>query len=103
VARVGPYLQQAMHDRLGQHHAVGEIRGRGLMIGIELVKDRATKESFPMQNRTGRQVLKAAAARGLITRALGDTLVFAPPLVINNNEIDELVDTFARSVEDVLA
>ena len=102
VARVGPYLHNAMRERLGQHHAVGEIRGRGLMIGIELVKDRATKEAFPMQDRTGRKVLKAAAQRGLITRALGDTLVFAPPLVINEVEIDELVDKFAAAVGDVL-
>lgn len=102
AAKVGPYLQQAMHDRLGQHHAVGEIRGKGLMIGVELVKDRETKESFPMQDRTGRQVLKAAAARGLITRSLGDTMVFAPPLVINEGEIDELVDKFALAVDDVL-
>jgi L-2,4-diaminobutyrate transaminase len=102
VADVGPYLQQAMRERLGQHHAVGEVRGHGLMIGIELVKDRATKEALPMQDRTGRKVLKAAAERGLITRALGDTLVFAPPLVIERAEVDELVDTFALAVADVL-
>jgi len=102
VADVGPYLQQAMRERLGQHHAVGEVRGHGLMIGIELVKDRATKEALPMQDRTGRKVLKAAAERGLITRALGDTLVFAPPLVIERAEVDELVDIFALAVADVL-
>ena len=63
---------------------------------------RGAKETFPMANRTGRQVLKAAAARGLITRALGDTLVFAPPLVINRAEVDELVDKFALAVQDVV-
>lgn len=102
VAKVGPYLQRTMRERLGQHPFVGEIRGHGLMIGIELVKDRATKEALPPENRTGRQVLKAAAARGLITRALGDTLVFAPPLVITEAEIDELVENFALAVADVL-
>ena len=102
VADVGPYMQKALKDRLGQHAQVGDIRGKGLMLGIELVQDRGTKESFPMANRTGRQVLKAAASRGLITRALGDTLVFAPPLVINRAEVDELVDKFALAVEDVL-
>ena len=102
VADVGPYMQNALKDRLGQHAHVGDIRGKGLMLGIELVQDRGTKETFPMANRTGRQVLKAAASRGLITRALGDTLVFAPPLVINRAEVDELVDKFALAVEDVL-
>ena len=102
VADVGPYLLNAMRDRLGQHPHVGDIRGKGLMIGIELAKDRTTKESFPPANRTGREILKAAAQRGLITRALGDTLVFAPPLIITRGEADELVDKFALSVGDVL-
>lgn len=102
VADVGPYMMQALRDRLGQHAHVGDIRGKGLMLGIELMKDRETKESFPMGNRTGRQVLKASAERGLITRALGDTLVFAPPLIINRAEADEIVDKFALAIDDVL-
>jgi L-2,4-diaminobutyrate transaminase len=102
VAKVGPYMLGALRERLGQHPHVGDIRGKGLMIGIELAKDRATKEQFPPANRTGRQILKAAAQRGLITRALGDTLVFAPPLIINEAEIDELVDKFVLAVDDVL-
>ncbi|MWV26843.1 aminotransferase [Aurantiacibacter rhizosphaerae] len=102
VADVGPYMKQALHDRLGQHAHVGDIRGKGLMLGIELVKDRGTKEAFPMQDRTGRKVFKAAAERGLITRMLGDTLVFAPPLVMTRADADELVDKFALAVEDVV-
>ena len=102
VADVGPYMMQQLRDRLGQHAHVGDIRGKGLMLGIELVKDRETKESLPAANRTGRQVLKAAAERGLITRALGDTLVFAPPLVITRADADEIVDKFALAVNDVL-
>ena len=53
VADVGPYMLQALRDRLGQHPHVGDIRGKGLMLGIELMKDRETKEIFPMANRTG--------------------------------------------------
>lgn len=102
VADVGPYALQALRDRIGQHTNVGDIRGRGLMLGIELVKDRGTKEALPMADRTGRQVLKAAAKRGLITRALGDTLVFAPPLILTRGEADELVDKFALALGDVL-
>ena len=102
VQQQSDYLFAQMRATIGDHRAVGDIRGKGLMVGIELVKDRATKEILPMADRTGRQVLKAAAARGLITRALGDTLVFAPPLVINRAEVDELVDKFAAAVNDVL-
>ncbi len=103
AADVGPYLHRRVHEALGDHPMVGEIRGRGLMIGIELVRDRATKEAFPMAQRTGRQVLKAAADRGLITRALGDTLVFAPPLVIDRESVDTLVTTFKAAVDAVRA
>lgn len=102
VATVGPYLHEQMQTQLGQHQHVGDIRGRGLMIGIELVKDRGTKEAFPMADRTGRKVLKAAAERGLVTRALGDIMVFAPPLVISKSEADELVDKFSAAVKDVV-
>lgn len=102
VADVGPHLMNGLRDRLGQHAHVGDIRGQGLMVGIELVKDRASKEALPPANRTGREVLKAAAKRGLITRALGDTLVFAPPLILNRAEAEELVDKFALAVSDVL-
>ncbi|HEX8937461.1 MAG TPA: aminotransferase class III-fold pyridoxal phosphate-dependent enzyme, partial [Sphingomicrobium sp.] len=102
VAGVAPYLHEQMHAQLGQHAHVGDIRGQGLMIGIELVKDRGTKEGFPMADRTGRKVVKAAAARGLITRALGDIMVFAPPLVIERGELDELVDKFVAAVNDVV-
>lgn len=102
VADVGPHLLRGLRDRLGQHPHVGDIRGQGLMVGIELQKDRGAREAFPPANRTGRQILKAAAKRGLVTRALGDTLVFAPPLVINRAEVDELVDKFALAVGDVL-
>lgn len=102
VADVGPYMMQGLRDRLGQHPHVGDIRGQGLMLGIELMQDRETKQILPPENRTGRQVLKAAAQRGLITRALGDTLVFAPPLVLTHAEADEIVDKFALAVDDVL-
>ncbi|MBU0774273.1 MAG: aminotransferase class III-fold pyridoxal phosphate-dependent enzyme [Alphaproteobacteria bacterium] len=102
VADVGPYMMQGLRDRLGQHPHVGDIRGQGLMLGIELMQDRETKQILPPENRTGRQVLKAAAQRGVITRALGDTLVFAPPLVLTRAEADEIVDKFALAVDDVL-
>ncbi|QUD90295.1 aminotransferase [Phenylobacterium montanum] len=101
VAELAPYLHESLKRALGDHAHVGEIRGRGFMVGIELVADRATKAPFKPELRTGRQVLKAAAERGLITRALGDTLVFAPPLVFTRKDIDELVSKFSAAIEAV--
>jgi L-2,4-diaminobutyrate transaminase len=80
---------------------VGDIRGVGFMLGIELVQDRATKAAFPREALVGRRLLKNLFSRGLISRALGDTLVFAPPLVIERSEIDELVSKFKAGVETI--
>ncbi len=101
AAKQGAYLQRAMREAVGNHPLVGNIRGAGLMIGIELVKDKATKEAFSAANRTGRRVLQAAAKEGLITRALGDILVFAPPLVITQNDVSTLISIFKRSLDKV--
>ena len=80
VAELGPYLQREMRRAVGDHPLVGEIRGHGFMLGIELVKDRASKQAFPKEALVGRRLLKNLFGRGLISRALLDTLVFAPPL-----------------------
>ena len=101
AAECGARLQASMRAALGDHPLVGDVRGQGMMIGIELVQDRPSKAPFPPANRTGRRVLKEAAANGLITRALGDTLVFAPPLVVTREDVDELVAIFKASLDKV--
>jgi len=103
AAERGDYLLARMRDAIGDHPLVGEIRGRRLMLGVELVRDRATKEAFPMTDRVGRRLLGKLFDRGLVSRALGDTLVFAPPLVISKAEIDELVDIFSDALNATAA
>jgi len=101
VAELGPYLHKQMRAAVGDHPLVGEIRGMGFMLGIELVKDRATRTPFPKERLVGRRLLKNLFGRGLISRSLGDTLVFAPPLVIQKSEIEELVSLFAAGLEAI--
>jgi L-2,4-diaminobutyrate transaminase len=101
VAELAPYLHGQMRAAVGDHPLVGEIRGAGFMLGIELVQDRATKKAFPKEALVGRRLLKNLFSRGLISRALGDTLVFAPPLVIQKAEIDELVSKFKAGLEQI--
>jgi len=103
VAQLSPHLHQALRQAVGDHPLVGEIRGYGFMVGVELVADRAAKTPFAPELRMGRRVFKAAAERGLITRALGDTLVFAPPLVFTRADIDELAAIFRASLDAVAA
>jgi L-2,4-diaminobutyrate transaminase len=103
VAELGPYLQKEIRKAVGDHRLVGDVRGVGFMLGIELVQDRKTKAAFPRESLVGRRVLKNLFGRGLISRALGDTLVFAPPLVIERGEIDELVSKFKAGLDAVAA
>jgi len=71
---------------------VGDLRQAGLMIGIELVRDRETKELFPAEEMIGRKAALAARARGVIIRPLGDVVVLMPPLCIGAEELAELLD-----------
>jgi adenosylmethionine-8-amino-7-oxononanoate aminotransferase len=81
---------------------VGEVRGKGLLIGVEFVKDPATKEKFPADVKFGLQVGQKALEKGLILRFDPDWIAFAPPLVISEAELDQMMDIFSESVREVL-
>jgi len=78
------------------------VRGMGFMVGIEFVANRATKEPFPLEKLVGRKMMKNLLNRGVISRALGNTLVFAPPLVFDRGNIDELVAAFSSALQDIV-
>jgi len=90
-------------EQFAAHPNVGEIRRRGMMVGIELVADRANKESFPWQERHGAQVCNRAVEKGLFIRPLGDVIVLMPPLSMSLEEIDRLTTIVAESVTEVFA
>jgi adenosylmethionine-8-amino-7-oxononanoate aminotransferase len=78
-------------EELGRLPFVGDVRQRGLMVGIELVRDRETREPFDSADRIGHLVCMAVRKRGVILRPLGDTVVLMPPLSVTPEEIDLLV------------
>lgn len=80
---------------------VGQVRQMGLMVGIELVADKTTKEPYKPGLRIGHQVILAARKRGVILRPLGDTLILMPPLSITLEEIDTLTSVAAESIDEV--
>jgi adenosylmethionine-8-amino-7-oxononanoate aminotransferase len=90
-------------DRLIKHPCVGEIRGRGLMWGIELVQDKASRRPFPPSERRGWSVCLAARRHGVLLRPLGDVLVVLPPLAISLDEIDRLMAAIERGIEEVMS
>jgi adenosylmethionine-8-amino-7-oxononanoate aminotransferase len=98
---------RAMGERLAEGLAsvaelrhVGEVRQRGLMIGIELVKDRKTKAEFPYAERVGHKVALAARGHELMLRPLGNVVVLMPPLSIKPSEVDFLVDGVRESIRE---
>jgi adenosylmethionine-8-amino-7-oxononanoate aminotransferase len=100
AADVGAYLIEQMRERLGGYETVGDIRGVGLMIGIELVTDKATKRGFRMPHSACAMVEAEAWERGLYCRAMGVEVVgVAPPLTIDRACADQIVDILAASIE----
>ncbi len=95
-------LRQALATQVSAHPNVGDIRQRGLMVGIELVADRATAESFPPEATTGARVCTAARASGVLLRPLGDVIVLMPPLSITHGEVDALVAAVSAGLAAVL-
>lgn len=102
--RVGAYLQKRLRESLSSLEFVGEVRGVGLLAAVEFVADREQKRRFAPELKVGARVSKAARDRGLIARAMphGDILGFAPPLVISEAEVDEVVAIAAEAAQQVL-
>ncbi len=94
----GPYLSERW-AALADHPLVGETRSRGLVGALELVRDKATRERFAPLGRVGTVCRDLCVENGLVMRAVGDTMIISPPLVIDKSQIDELVDLARRSLD----
>jgi 4-aminobutyrate--pyruvate transaminase len=102
VRRVAPRFQEGL-SRFRHHPLVGEVRGVGLVAAVELVQDKASREPFPPELGIGAALAACAQERGLLLRAMGDAAAFAPPLIITEAEIDELLERFGQALDDILA
>lgn len=110
VRQRGDHARAALQARFGQHAHIGDIRGRGLFLGVELVADRASKQSFdPALGLAGR-LKKAAFAQGLVCYPMpgtrdgrnGDHVLLAPPFIASEAELDLMVDRLGRAVDGVI-
>ena len=104
----GAYLLKKL-EKLLKHPIVGDVRGRGLFAGIELVKNRKTKQPFSAEEQVAARVGAEALKRGLITYpgtgsvdgVSGDHILLAPPLIITKPQIDEMLSIFDESIGEV--
>lgn len=95
---VGPYLQRRWHE-LADHPLVGETRIVGLIGALELVKNKAPRQSFADPGEVGVVCRDLCIANGLVMRAVRDTMIIAPPLVISHDQIDELIDKARKALD----
>jgi len=104
AGRVGAYLNAKMHEALGDHRHVGEIRGEGMLCALEFAEDKAGRTPFDPTRKVGPAVASALLAQGVIGRAMpqGDILGFAPPLCLTTQEADTIVAATASAVKSVL-
>lgn len=111
VVRQGDRLHARLVEQLGQHPNVGDIRGRGLFRGIELVADRASKTPFAPELKLHARFKKQAMAEGLMCYPMGGTLdgqrgdhlLLAPPFIIDDGHVEEIVEKLSRTLDAVLS
>lgn len=108
-AEMGDKLQSSLIDAFGQHPHIGDIRGRGLFRGIEIVENRETKKPFLPELGTHKKIKKAAFEAGLICYPMGGTVdgvngdhvLLAPPFILEDSHIDEIVDKLSIAFGNV--
>jgi len=99
---LGPYFLNKLKT-LEVHPLVGEVRASGLFAGIELAKDKETREQYPLEAGICEHVSQAALIRGLIVRACGNVIVLCPPFIVNHAEIDFTVDVLGQALDEIYA
>jgi adenosylmethionine-8-amino-7-oxononanoate aminotransferase len=106
-AAKGERLLGLLRERLVSHPSVGEVRGRGLFAGVELVADRESREAFPRTERIAERVVREARDRGVLVYAgtgmadgtNGDAILLGPPFVVTEPEIDVIVDGLGAAID----
>ena len=103
AARVGAHFQARMAAFEPQFGIVGDVRGRGLMVGIEMVSDKASRTPMPRSSDIPARIAREAYQRGAMVRISGPNMILSPPLVITREEIDHLADVLEASFAAVQA
>ena len=108
AAKTGRLLKARLEEAVGTHPNVAEVRGLGLMLGVELVKDRTTMERFPASARMAAKVVGEGIRRGVCYYACGsgpvqDAILLGPPFTIDATDIDLIVNTLGPSIDAAVA
>ena len=99
AARMGAIFQARLAE-LADHPLVGEVRGAGLIAGIEMVADKETRRPFAAAGKAGARAFAAGHEHGLIVRAIGDVVALCPPLIITEEQVHETVNRLHKALDD---
>ncbi len=99
AARVGESFQSRLHA-LAEHPLVGDTRGVGLIGAVELVADKATRQPFETARGVGAHAMRCCEENGLIVRALGDSVALCPPLIITEDQVDEVFTKLNKALDE---
>ena len=94
---MGKHLMAGLQSLADLDH-VGDIRGVGLMAAVEVVRDRGARTFYAPSDKTGAKIVKEMHHRGVYTRCRGDSINFAPPLVVTTDQIDRMVDVARQAI-----
>lgn len=100
AAAVGAFLQSDA-QRLRSLPHVGDVRGKGLMLAVDLVADKAAKTPFPVSAKAGDRVFRKCIENGVIVRPVGDRIVLSPPIIISNEQCSAIVDAIEDAIKSV--
>jgi len=101
AASKGEYLLNKLHSELDGHPHVGNVRGKGMMCGVELVEDKATRAWYPAEWGVGAKMTKALIDHGVFTRMRSEVVCLAPPLTTDEATLDQLVEAVRNAIVDV--
>ena len=99
VVKITPKFQERV-NKLGTFEFVGEARGIGLIAALEIVKNKDTKENFDPYGKAGKQIAEICQKNGLIVRAIGDVIAICPPLIITEEQVNEMFDILEASLAE---
>jgi putrescine aminotransferase len=97
---VGPYLHRRLHETFADHPIVGEVRGVGLLAAIELTPNKRARSFFANAGTVGTLCRNYCFNSGLIARAIRDTMVLAPPFVVSEDEIEEIITKLKAAIDN---
>ena len=110
VRKVGAYFMDQLCELAERNPYIGDVRGKGMMIGLEFVKDKETKEPFPPEMRLGEKLYKKGIENGLILMECmgidhgkqGDALLFGPCFEFTEEHVDEAIQLLEKTINEVI-